>query len=157
MTGSDGCLDHSWVYFLDQLLRKHGMTEHVHYLANTRRSMLVQCSLAQHCNNIGWTSHVFWDSHVSPVGCQHCCNTRPVKISSHPAEGKIQYLLTCKVSRYCLLSLHGSTRHHWWHNCCLLTSSLLILFIMSVTKLVCQFYVTFCSFQWNQYASFNSR
>ena len=38
----------------------------------------------------------------------HIITTQPVTVQSQK-----QYLLTCKVSRYCLLTLHGCIRDHW--------------------------------------------
>ena len=63
----------------------------------------IWCSLAwRYDASIGWRSE---SPRTNPVVCVQCSLTETRRAGQ--AVCKRQYLLTCKVSRYCFLALHG--------------------------------------------------
>ena len=70
--------------------------------------------LVHHCTNIIQMFCVYWVGFYSDKIVDHGSHYRTVQTDQHITvllcKAKRQYLLTCKVSRYCLLALHGRVK-----------------------------------------------
>ena len=90
-------------------------TTYLHMRLETRgiHPMLFQCwpfvfDAGQNLNSIGWMPHVCW---VQTSGVYASEWSSPLRCTlSTPQSLQRQYVLTCKVSRYCILALHGSCK-----------------------------------------------